>query len=122
MNTPFPYHAELHINMAQVDYEGVYFVTKGTYFRRRPSFVIHVKGKFNLHGCIVNPRMCFYYDIKAMLFNNYEAISRSSSIRIIMYTILLYWFLHGGRQCYVFPEGACMQPLVNCNLACTSNV
>ncbi len=44
-NTPFPYHAELHINRTRFDYEGEYFIAYD-YYSLRPHFIIDVNGKF----------------------------------------------------------------------------
>ncbi len=45
INTPFPYHAELHINRTQFDYEGEYFIAYD-YYSLGPHFIIDVNGKF----------------------------------------------------------------------------
>ncbi len=47
LNTPFPYHAELHINRTQFNYEGEYFLSYHYFYNLRPSFIIDVNGKYN---------------------------------------------------------------------------
>ena len=47
LNTPFPYHAELHINRTQFNYEGEYFLSYNNYYNLRPSFTIDVNGKYD---------------------------------------------------------------------------
>ncbi len=44
-NTPFPYHAELHINRTRFDYEGEYFINYNYNYQLRPNFVIDVNSK-----------------------------------------------------------------------------
>ena len=48
-NTPFPYHAELHINRTQFNYEGEYYIS---YYdddhRLRPNFIINVISKLRM--------------------------------------------------------------------------
>ncbi len=47
LNTPFPYHAELHINRTQFDYEGEYVLLYEPFFLTLyPSFIIDVNGKY----------------------------------------------------------------------------
>ena len=46
-NTPFPYHAELHINRTQFNYEGEYFLSYNNYYNLHPSFIIDVNGKYD---------------------------------------------------------------------------
>ncbi len=46
-NTPFPYHAELHINRTQFDYEGEYYIAINYYNTLRPNFVINVNSKLS---------------------------------------------------------------------------
>ncbi len=49
LNTPFPYHGELHINRTQFNYEGEYFLSYffsyNYNYRLRPNFIIDVNGK-----------------------------------------------------------------------------
>ncbi len=47
LNTPFPYHAELHINRTQFNYEGEYFLSYNNFYNLYPSFLIDVNGKYN---------------------------------------------------------------------------
>ncbi len=49
-NTPFPYHAELHINRTRFDYEGEYFITYDYRYRLQPKFTINVNSKFCIYG------------------------------------------------------------------------
>ncbi len=66
MKTPLPYHAELHINVDHVDYEGKYFISqKRGKFRLRPNFVIYVNGKLGVHVAVANQirRTCNCYSI-----------------------------------------------------------
>ncbi len=49
INTPFPYHAELHINRTRFDYEGEYFITYDygyNGYQLQPKFTIDVNSKF----------------------------------------------------------------------------
>ena len=45
-NTPFPYHAELHINRTRFDYEGEYIIIYNYRYQLQPKFTIDVNGKF----------------------------------------------------------------------------
>ncbi len=45
INTPFPYHAELHINRTRFDYEGKYIIIYNGN-QLQPKFTINVNGKF----------------------------------------------------------------------------
>ncbi len=45
INTPIPYHAEIHINRTLFDYGGEYFITY-RYTHLRPNFVINVNGTY----------------------------------------------------------------------------
>ena len=48
INTPFPFHAELHINRTQFDYEGEYLIFYDHVYLC-PNFIINVNGKMILH-------------------------------------------------------------------------
>ncbi len=50
-NTPFPYHAELHINRTRFDYEGEYIIIYDRY-RLQPKFTIDVNGEFCMAVCM----------------------------------------------------------------------
>ncbi len=69
-NTPFPYHAELHINRAQFDYEGEYFISYDYRYRLWPNFVINI-----------NSKLC---------------MSVANQTRMVMYTVLLQCFVFCG--------------------------
>ncbi len=45
VNTPFPFHAELHINRTRFDYEGEYRILY-EYYSLRPNFIISVNSKY----------------------------------------------------------------------------
>ncbi len=53
INTPFPYHAELHINRTRFDYEGKYIITY-TRYQLQPKFTINVNSKFCTAVCMSN--------------------------------------------------------------------
>ena len=53
-NTPFSYHAELHINRTQFDYEGEYFISYDYRYLLRPNFVIDVNSKLCIIMSVVN--------------------------------------------------------------------
>ncbi len=48
-NTPFPYHAELHINGTRFDYEGEYLISY-KYSNIREQFFIDVNSEFCMHA------------------------------------------------------------------------
>ncbi len=53
INTPFPFHGELHINRTQFDYIGEYFLLYD-FSTLRPNFIISVNGKnMCLYSCKV---------------------------------------------------------------------
>ncbi len=54
INTPFPYHAELHINRTRFNYEGEYFITYNYNYLLRPNFVIDVNSKLCIIMSVVN--------------------------------------------------------------------
>ncbi len=53
-NTPLPYHAELHINRTQFDYEGEYSIIYNYNYLLRPNFVIDVNSKLCIIMSMVN--------------------------------------------------------------------
>ncbi len=53
-NTPFPYHAELHINRTRFDYEGEYSISYNYNYLLRPNFVIDVNSKLCIIMSVVN--------------------------------------------------------------------
>ncbi len=53
INTPFPYHAELHINRTQFDYEGEYFILYRYPNQLRSNFVINVNSKLYQNDAVL---------------------------------------------------------------------
>ncbi len=45
INTPFPYHAELHIKKTRFSYEGEYFIAIPSINLLHPNFIINVNSK-----------------------------------------------------------------------------
>ena len=68
INTPIPYHAEIHINRTLFDYEGEYFIIY-QYTHLRPNFVINVNGMY----CMSVAHKIILYAIFTKLFSSQQA-------------------------------------------------
>ncbi len=69
-NTPFPHHAELHINRTRFDYEGEYIIIYDRY-QLQPKFTIDVNGQFCMAVCMSNLADQMYNYVIVVHINNY---------------------------------------------------